>query len=378
MVRELSRQGNSITISATVFYKNGTGMLVKIGLVLIILKLLIERTSSHIFFAHPPSRAKCFYEYPLNVDDDSIFRGNPCGRASRGVQAHLSSNATLSLSFRMTVAHMSVFQLSIAPGIAGYGGKKTGTPEHTSYDSISTLIASFDCSHLPGGCKDDPEGRGDYCLPVFVPELPTGMYTLQLRQFAPEFNWYYYECADVLLVSNGDAGEATCQRATFTAVAYPNPIYSQEPYLFGIPGLIAIFVLLYDLYWVRRWGVIIYGEHLSTAEGMPTTTHLHRDGEDVKERTAVACVDIDENAATTTTAAHGSHFPSEEQESKAPTTIEEPTRTFIAFCALCWHVAARRRRVLAAQFFISTAVFLAMFGVDASLRNCSLHTFPEF
>jgi len=336
--------------------------------VLICFLLLVERASSHIFLRYPHTRAKCFYEYPLSVTDDSIFRGNPCGRTSRGVQTQLSSNATLSLAFRMTVAHMSAFQLSIGPGIAGTGGKTTGAPVHTSYDSTSTVLASFNCSHLPGGCQSDPQGRGDYCLPISLPALPTGVYTLQLRQFAPEFNYNYYDCADIRVDNVGDTGGPNCQHATFTAVAYPYTIYVLDGFLFGIPGMIAIFVLLYDLYWMWRWGDVIYGENVS--DDKPDAEQSHHSGE---EPAAVACLDGDSDES----AASGSHS-SEDQKNEAPTIAPQRTRTLSAFCVKCWHVAASRRGVITSQLLFFATVFLVMFGIDASLRNCSLQTYPEF
>lgn len=157
-------------------------------------------SAAHVYLTVPPTRAKCYLDQRMGLETDELFRGNPCGRPSRGVLGALVAGTDSCVTARMPVAHPGHFRISIAPGTAGTGGTAEGRPAFaTAFDSPGNILAAFDCSSLPGGCPTDAiEGQGDYTFPIRVPaNLTAGVYTLQLRQYASEFDWYYYDCADV-------------------------------------------------------------------------------------------------------------------------------------------------------------------------------------
>lgn len=334
----------------------------------IILVLLFELSDAHIYLKYPVTRANCFYEYPRNVGGDSIFRGNPCGRPSQGVKAHILSGSLYPLSFRMTVAHMSKFEVAIAPGIAGTGGKVIGTPLSTSYDSIKSVIAEFGCESLPGGCQDDPSGRGDYCVPLKIPNLPAGEYTLQLRQYAPEFKWYYYDCADIQIYSpNSNIVNPTtyCSNATFISVSYPNPIYAQEPLIFGLPGLLVIIMILFDIYWFWKWG---------KSQNMSKQKVASTENEQIDHESS-STGELEVAQIDTSSTSKGIPF-------KSVSSIEfgfsKDASNGASIYQILYYSIEKQRKQLAIQFIVLVVLFLGGMGLDLSLRNCSLHTFPEF
>jgi len=203
---------------------------------------------------------------PIAYSGDGIFRGNPCGRPSRGALSAVVAGSAACVSFRMSVSHTSSFRVALAPGMVegSPSNVESGRPAHrTPFDDPAALVSRFECGSLPGGCESDPSGRGDYVVPIRLPNTTTpGLYTLQLRQWAADLSWYYvsdsipcvqepwnrlvalptqYDCADIIVAANESgippalraswqatscSGNASGLRrsASFSHVAYPSPI----------------------------------------------------------------------------------------------------------------------------------------------------------
>lgn len=232
--------------------------------------LALARVSiAHVFWLSPHTRASCFHEMPLALDDDTIFRENPCGRPSTGTKGAIVRGASACVYFRATVAHQASYRIAMAAGIAaGDGVKQRGEPTfQTEFDKPENEIVEFSCSQLPGGCLlGDPQGRGDYRFPLRVPNTTEpGVYTLQLRQYSEENHWYYYDCADVLVVNSTASIPAELRDSwkqidrpfgcafSFEPISYPNPVYTQESIIFGSIAVATLALLLYDAISIGRW-----------------------------------------------------------------------------------------------------------------------------
>ena len=233
-----------------------------------LLALCAPLAHAHVFLAAPPTRAECMFEARPGDESDAAFRGAPCGRAPRGVRGVLVAGAPACLRARMVVAHASAVRVARAPGTAAAGGVPSYDSDAapTPFDRPEALLATFDCAALPGGCAhSEASNRGDYTLPVVIPANATpGVYTLQLRQAAPDIaaRWSYYDCADVLVVARladappalagAAAALAVSCAASFQPVAYPNVIYIQSAVMFGVAGLGAFAILAADAAWLLR------------------------------------------------------------------------------------------------------------------------------
>ena len=296
-----------------------------------------RRVAAHVFWSSPPTRAACFYAAPVGDETDTLFRGNPCGRASRGVRGALVAGADSCVRLRMVVAHPSTFRVALAAGTAAASGADDGRV--TAFDVPGAALATFACDSLPGGCGS---AQGDYELPVVIPaNTSAGVYTLQLRQRAPDLGqrYYYYDCADVLVVAAlqdvpaalaGAAGAmARSCDASFTRVTYPVPIYSQSAVMFGSVGAAALIMLAADAAWVL-----------------------------LRHRAARAAA-----AAGAAAPKDGTAAPPADEEQVVPYTL--------TFSAAAAHAARQRWRVLAAQAVVITAAFAAMVAVNITWRECT-------
>jgi hypothetical protein len=230
-------------------------------------------TEAHVFVDIPPTRALCFHE---GASTDTVFRAHPCGRASRGILGVLVAGADVCLQFSVTVPHYdNSIRVSLAPGTAGMSttAVRGETPiAQGSFDAAfdAIVLANWTCPELPGGCPKSEiglagrTGTGTYSVPVHLPSdlgatlLSAGgtnnsalggiVATLQLRQYAPEFDWYYHDCSDVLVVHSAAAIPAhlkdawaeighQCASGSFTPRDFPFNVYIISPIVLGPIGL---------------------------------------------------------------------------------------------------------------------------------------------
>jgi hypothetical protein len=317
------------------------------------------RAAAHVFWASPPSRADCFYDAPFGVESDTPFRGNPCGRAPRGVRGVLLVGAPACLTARMVVAHPSAFRVSLAPGTAPASASASASAAAAApFEAPGALLGAFACADLPGGCARSQGSRGDYDLPVLVPANATpGVYSLQLRQEAPDQGhaYYYYDCADVLLVASladapaelasaAAAMARSCERA-FTKVAYPSVISGQSATMFGTVGAVALLLLCGDAAWVAsRHGAM----RRAAAGGGDATTAQPDDAEGGGGAKAV-----DDAAAP-----------------PAPYTL--------SFAAAARAAARRHWRVLTAQAALVVVAYAILAAVNVTWRQCTFRPSPVF
>jgi hypothetical protein len=227
---------------------------------------------AHVFVDVPPTRALCFHQ---DAQTDTVFRAHPCGRASVGILGVLVAGADVCLRFSVTVPHSKgSVRVSLAPGTAGVGtaAVRGETPiQWGSFDAAfdDIILANWTCAELPGGCASSDE-TGTYSVPVRLPVhlgatlLSAGgtnnsalggiVATLQLRQYAPEFDWYYHDCSDVLVVHSvaaipthlqGAWAEIRhqCAPGSFTPRPFPFNVYVITPIILGIIGLAMIIAL---------------------------------------------------------------------------------------------------------------------------------------
>jgi hypothetical protein len=231
-------------------------------------------TEAHVFVDAPPTRALCFHQ---GATTDTVFRAHPCGRASRGILGVLVAGADVCLRYSVTVPHYdNSIRVSLAPGTAGMSttAVRGETPiQQGSVDATfdAIVLANWTCTELPGGCPRSEiglatrTGTGTYSVPVRLPVdlgatlLSAGginnsalggiVATLQLRQYAPEFDWYYHDCSDVLVVHSAAAipphlkgawaeiGHQCASGGSFTPRDFPFNVYIITPIILGPIGI---------------------------------------------------------------------------------------------------------------------------------------------
>lgn len=241
--------------------------------------LLANVVGAHLVFTEPASRVLCFHD---GAKSDVVYRGSPCGRSSRGIVGVVVDGADVCVRALMNVPHAGPFRLALAPGTAPAGpavvGSDTSLPG--SFQQLFDIftLQSWPCSSLPTGCA--PSQTGAFAFPLRLPANVSAMLaaagaplhssgvgvvaTLQVRQFAPEFNLYYHECADVLVVNSSALVPAVLQDAwaalagpcpgglTFTPASYPLTFYVLQPIVLGLIGLVLALVLAANAAWLAR------------------------------------------------------------------------------------------------------------------------------
>jgi hypothetical protein len=249
-----------------------------VGFLFCLLAATVACARAHVFVDAPPTRALCFHE---GASTDTVFRAHPCGRASRGIQGVLVAGADVCLQFSVTVPHYdNSIRVSLAPGTAGKSTTEArgATPiAQGSFDAAfdAIVLANWTCPELPGGCPKSEiglagrTGTGTYSVPVRLPSdlgatlLSAGgtnssalggiVATLQLRQYAPEFDWYYHDCSDVLVVHSAAAipahlkgawaeiGHQCASAGSFAPRAFPFNVYVLSSIVLG-PTALAMMV----------------------------------------------------------------------------------------------------------------------------------------
>lgn len=149
---------------------------------------------------------------------------------------------------------------------------------------------------MPTGCN--PMQTGAFSFPLRLPANLTAalmaagapphssgvgvVATLQLRQFAPEFDWYYHECADILVVNaSADVPLALLEAwaaiagpcpssLSFSPATYPLTYYVLQPLVLGPIGIVLLLLLTTNVIWLacraRRWAAPPITSKLATSE----------------------------------------------------------------------------------------------------------------
>lgn len=363
-------------------------------LTLLLLLLAGSPARAHMYIAAPPTRALCYHE---GATSDAVYRAAPCGRPSRGVQGVLVAGAEVCIRSRMNVPHMGPFRVAIAPGTAPVGevfrGTRVAAPGSFAAAFDVLVLGAWSCSDVAGGCPAaaTPAQTGDFSLSLRLPSNLTAMLrayggggnnssgggggaevaTVQLRQYAHEFVWYYHDCADVLVVDNATqvpaelagawaavagpcpglplAGNATASggfAVAFTQRSYSPTYYAGIiPATLGTVGLAGILLLLGDVVWL--WCA---ARATRRRAGLPLTSS--------PPPTAAA---IDSDLAT----------------GKLPQAAAAavPTR---CCCSGILAEAHKRRWLLLAHAGVVAVALAVTGGVISMLPTCALRPSPEF
>lgn len=237
---------------------------------------LLLHAHAHVVLPPALTRARCYHD---GATTDLPYRGAPCGRASRGIQGVLVAGARACLPLDMVVPHAGALRMAIAAGTAPAGPTLVGTPTDSWEVSFSQgSLAEWPCSALPSCPGSSRTGR--FRLPITLPQdlLTTAVArggvltannsviaTLQARQSAPEYNWYYYDCADILLVNRTSDIPPSLVQAwrdiegpcpaglAFEERAYPFTWYIERSIVLGAIFLCAVLLVLgASLVWCIR------------------------------------------------------------------------------------------------------------------------------
>lgn len=228
---------------------------------------ILSTGTAHVVFPPSLTRAKCYHD---GATTDIAYRGTPCGRASRGTRGVLVAGASVCLRIDMVVPHSGEMRIAVAPGTAPAGPNQRGTPTDTWETFLSqSVLAVWPCEGLPS-CPGIAR-TGQYALPINIPQdlltrtVAAGgtlggnnsvVATLQVRQGAPEYNWFYYDCSDVLIVnSTADIPtdllaawremEGPCPGGiAFKERTYPFTWYIEQSIVLGVIFLLALVLVL--------------------------------------------------------------------------------------------------------------------------------------
>lgn len=150
--------------------------------------------SAHLFFQYPKPRS-CFYGGYWGPDGDGPWRREPCDRAAGAPTAILQAGSQTCLSVHEFVAHPATYDVTLFYNAALGPG-----------DSLDQ-VSEKDTVVLQETRSDDhPEDQTGYQR--FLVDLPLNKTcetcTIQIKQWAEDFDWYYYACVDVQIVSQLD------------------------------------------------------------------------------------------------------------------------------------------------------------------------------
>lgn len=321
-----------------------------------------------------------------------MYRGTPCGRSSRGIVGVVVDGADVCVKALMNVPHAGPFRLAIAPGTAPAGAAVAGadpSPPGSFQQLFDTFtLQSWPCSSMPTGCA--PSQTGAFAFPLRLPANATALLaaagaplhssgagvvaTLQLRQFAPEFNWYYHECADVLVVNSSSLIPAALQAAwaavagpcpngrTFSPASYPLTYYVLQPIVLGIIGVALLLLVAVDAVWLARRASRRAALPIATTAKETTTTSTSTSGPEA----ASAGAAVGAAGGTSVAAA-----PSDVQGSVAAVARPPLCRRLATEARLSWRVLACQAAVIAAAFIVAGAVL-------GTMPTCALRPSPGF
>ena len=143
--------------------------------------------NGHIFFQCPPART-CFYGGNAGTNSDGPWRRAPCDRAPVTPVVAVVAGDTMCLSLQEFVPHTGYFYINLADTPVG--------PNDPEPDWVVVLM------------DDTPQTTDGSTTATqrFSVTIPFGMAsphaTIQVKQWSDQFQWYYYACTDIRIVSN--------------------------------------------------------------------------------------------------------------------------------------------------------------------------------
>lgn len=145
--------------------------------------------SGHLFFDFPAPRS-CFYGGYWGTDKDGPWRRSPCDRDPGSATATLLAGASTCLSVHEFVAHPANYDIQLFTKPVGPGDDDDGIFLKEKIEDTA------------------PDGETGYQR--FWVDLPQNVTcentcTIQVRQYAKDFDWYYYACVDINIVADGEA-----------------------------------------------------------------------------------------------------------------------------------------------------------------------------
>eukprot|EP00486_Rosalina_sp_Unknown_P007416 CAMPEP_0201575770 /NCGR_PEP_ID=MMETSP0190_2-20130828/21183_1 /ASSEMBLY_ACC=CAM_ASM_000263 /TAXON_ID=37353 /ORGANISM="Rosalina sp." /LENGTH=178 /DNA_ID=CAMNT_0048005815 /DNA_START=73 /DNA_END=606 /DNA_ORIENTATION=- len=157
---------------------------------ILILLSIPSFTNGHVRFRCPGPRS-CFYGIDLdNSNGDGVWRQDPCGHDPVDPVVTYSSGSSICLRVHEFVPHPGYFEIYLSEMAVGPDTNDNDAnwitladniPDVTE-DEITTGIQAFDVT-LP------PNITCDHC-------------TIQVKQWASDFEWYYYTCTDIQIVAD--------------------------------------------------------------------------------------------------------------------------------------------------------------------------------
>lgn len=143
--------------------------------------------NGHLFFEDPAPRG-CFYGGYYGFGGDGPWRTNPCEREAGEPTKTYAAGQKVCLTVHEFVPHPGHYRIALVDKAVQPGDEDV--PWIVLEDNIKDENA------------DDLTG-----MQAFYVQIPANITckncTIQVRQWADDFQWYYYTCADVEIVASG-------------------------------------------------------------------------------------------------------------------------------------------------------------------------------
>lgn len=200
--------------------------------------LLLGTVQSHLFFQEPAART-CFYGGYWGLDPDGPWRRAPCDRTPGTPTATWVAGSTSTcLTLHEFVTHPATYDIALAYESVG--------PGDTATEWVNLVKA------LPDPAPADQTGYQRFLINVPANKTCDAC-TIQVRQYAADLDWYYYACADVMIVLEEDSAEATTTEEECIWTPGPSRIRAKI-----LTSIVVGSVVLFDALLAIAWFVWVY------------------------------------------------------------------------------------------------------------------------